>query len=102
MSDYIEKMGIDVEDVRWWHLAACKNMKLNWFFDDYESDAEIAKQVDNICLSCPVIKYCYKEGIKGKEQGVWGGVYVKYGKHNKQHNMHKTSETWKKLKKLHG
>lgn len=102
MSDYFYNKGIDSKYIRWWNLASCNNMNVNWFFDDYESDQVLAKQIDNVCISCPVIKFCYKEGIENKLQGVWGGVYVKYGKPKKQYNMHKTPEVWRKLKKLHG
>lgn len=102
MYDILKKKGIDPRDVRWWNLAACQNMEVNWFFDNYESDPELAKQIDTLCMTCPVISFCYKEGIDNKLEGVWGGVYVKHGKPKKQYNKHKTAEVWKRLKKLHG
>ena len=54
-------IGIDELDLKWYHLAACNNMPINWFYDDYETDKELAKQVDQICMHCPVIKQCHKE-----------------------------------------
>jgi hypothetical protein len=102
MPTLFNKLGLDEQDVKWYHLAACINMPINWFYDDYEIDKELAKQVDQICMHCPVIKQCHAEGVEKKEKGVRGGVYLDLGRPNKQHNEHKDPETWKKLKKLHG
>jgi len=101
MPDIINNLGIDPLDIKWYHFAACNNMSINWFYDDYESDKELAKQVDQVCLHCPVIKKCHSEGVKNKEKGVWGGVFMDLGRPDKQHNEHKDPETWKRLKKLH-
>jgi len=102
MSDLIKELGLDEETLKWYHLASCKNMNINWFYDTYETDEEHAKQVDQICASCPVAKTCYLEGVKGKERGVWGGVYLNLGRTDKDHNLHKTPEQWKELKKAYG
>jgi hypothetical protein len=71
-------------------------------YDDYESNKVHAQQVDSICSTCPVAKFCLQEGIKGKEFGVWGGVYLNLGRIDKDQNSHKTEDTWKKLRKIHG
>lgn len=102
MSSLFEKIGIEDQDVKWYHLAVCKNMPINWFYDDYEADTILAKTIDQVCMSCPVIKQCHQEGVKNKERGVRGAVYLNLGRPDKQHNAHKDPETWKKLKKLHG
>ena len=102
LPNLFDQLGLDPQDVRWYHLSACKNMSINWFYDEYESDKELAKQIDQVCLHCPVVKQCHAEGVKGKEKGVWGGIYMDLGRSDKQHNLHKDSETWKQLKKLHG
>ena len=102
MSVFSEYIGIDEQDLQWYHLSACRNMPINWFYDDYENDKELAKQVDQICMHCPVIKQCYSEGVENKEKGVWGGIYMDLGRLDKQCNEHKDPETLKKLKKLHG
>lgn len=102
MPTFFEKIGIDPADAQWYHLSACNQMPINWFYDDYESDKEIAKQTDQVCIHCPVIKICHAEGVKNKEKGVWGGVYMDLGRPDKQHNEHKTPEIWKTLKRLHG
>ena len=116
MSDILSILGLDQKDVKWYHLGACSNLmqsmlnlkaknisKVDPFFDGYESDKVIAEQSDALCLSCPVIQKCYKEGVKNKEQGVWGGVYLDgQGRADKNINSHKTPEIWKELKKLHG
>jgi hypothetical protein len=106
MPSLFSQLGLDEQDVQWYHLAACNGMttdpKYDWFYDLYEIDKEVAKQVDQICLHCPVIKMCHSEGVKNKEKGVWGGIYMDLGRIDKQNNSHKTPEIWKQLKKLHG
>jgi hypothetical protein len=57
-----------------WLLA--KKCQQVGFFEDYESDQELAKQVDQICIGCPVIKYIVlkmlssHENIKRWESGL--------------------------------
>jgi len=98
----IKHLGIEEQDLRWWHMASCKDMPFSWFFEDYETDKETAKQIDQLCLSCPVNKFCFDEGVKNKDWGVRGGVYMNLGRSDKTYNKHKTQEIWRKLKKLHG
>ena len=102
MSQILKELGIDAQDLKWYHLAACKNMNINWFYDSYEDDKILAQTSDQVCLSCPVIKQCYKEGVENKEKGVWGGIYMDLGRVDKLNNSHKTKETWNELKKIHG
>jgi len=106
MSSLLKSLGIDPEDLKWHHLAACAGMtkdpKFDWFYDLYEEDKVVSKQVDEICMNCPVIKQCYQEGVQNKERGVWGGVYLNIGRTDKLNNSHKTKEVWARLKKLHG
>ena len=102
MSQILKELGIDEQDIKWYHLAACKNMNINWFYDDYENDKILASTTDQVCLNCPVAKQCYKEGVETKEFGVRGGVFLNLGRTDKQNNSHKTKEVWLSLKKLHG
>lgn len=104
MPNLFNELGLDEQDVKWYHFAACKNMSINWFYDDYENDKELAKQVDQICSHCPVNKQCFDEGVANKEKGVWGGIYLNLGRPDKQHNSHKieTPDLVKQLKKIHG
>jgi hypothetical protein len=76
-------------------------MDTNLFYDTYEIDINLAKGIDQACLSCPVIAICYKNGIENNEYGVWGGVYLNFGQNDKQKNAHKTKDVWKELKKKH-
>lgn len=85
------------EDLHWYHLAICHNMDINWFYDDYEDDPVFAKTIDNICYSCPVRNICFNEGVKNKESGVWGGVYLTAGKPDNAKNSHKSNEEKKNL-----
>ena len=117
MSDILKALGIDAEDLKWYHLAACsgliksihennhtdkKTHELDPFFDNYESDVIVAEQADLMCLSCPVAKQCFKFGVEHKSIGVFGGVYLNLGKVDKKYNQHKSQETWKALRKIHG
>ena len=102
MSSILNEMGLDAEDVKWYHLSACNGTFINWFYDDYETDKILAKTVDQVCINCPVVTNCYKEGVKNKEKGVWGGIYMDLGRPDKQNNLHKDPEVLKQLKKLHG
>ena len=102
MSDILNDLGIDSDDLDWWHLAVCRGMDTNLFYEKYEADSNIAKSIDEACLSCPVIKMCYESGIENDEHGIWGGVYLNSGSIDKARNIHKTQDVWKRLKKKHG
>ena len=69
-------------------------MDTNLFFDKYEEDHSIAKSIDKMCQECHVNKQCFAWGISNKEWGVWGGVYLKDGKIDKEFNVHKNKEDW--------
>lgn len=69
-------------------------MDTNIFFDKYEEDQHLASSVDSLCQKCPVNKNCFAWGISNKEWGVWGGIYLKDGKIDKEFNAHKNKEDW--------
>lgn len=98
MSNILDNLGIDKDDFSWYNLAICRGMDTNLFYDKYEADINIAKNIDEACLSCPVIKICYESGINNNEYGVWGGVYLTAGSIDKSKNLHKVSEIWKRLR----
>lgn len=102
MSNIIEELGLDPENLKWYQLAACAGTDINMFYDDYEADKYLATQVDEMCMHCPVIRQCYNEGISSKERGVWGGIYMDLGRADKEYNAHKTPDVWSKLKAIHG
>lgn len=102
MSDILNDLGVDSDDFDWYHLAACLGMDTNLFFDKYEADINIAKNIDEACLSCPVSKICYQSGIDNNEYGVWGGIYLTAGATDKARNIHKTQEVWKKIRTKNG
>lgn len=101
MSSILNSLGIDKDDFKWYDLSVCKNMEPNLFFDLYETDINIAKSIDEACLTCPVIKICHQIGVDNNEYGVWGGVYLNSGSVDTNKNEHKTPETWKRLKRKH-
>ena len=98
MSNILNKLGIDSNNIRWQDLALCLGMDTNLFFDKYESDINIATSIDEACLSCPVMKICHETGVANNDYGVWGGVYLSSGVTDKSRNAHKTKEVWKRLK----
>lgn len=95
----LEELGIDPEDFTWHSLSLCQNLDPELFYSKYESEEEVARQTDEICLHCPVMKQCGLQGPKG-EHGVWGGIYWNgSGKPDKNRNSHKSPETWDRIKK---
>jgi hypothetical protein len=102
MSNILNDLGIDSEDLDWWHLAICRGMDTNLFYEKYESDANTAKSIDEACFACPVSKLCYQSSVDNNESGVWGGIYLNAGSVDKARNIHKTPEVWKRIRKKNG
>jgi hypothetical protein len=102
MSNILNDLGIDKQEFEWFDLAICRGMDTNLFFEKYETDVNIAKNIDEACLSCPVSKMCYDSGVENNEYGVWGGVYLNAGSVDNSKNTHKTPEIWKRIKKHNG
>lgn len=104
----LDELNLDPEDFTWKDLGLCKNSSIvrrpdgsvpDPFFDDYESDPGTARQIDEMCLHCPVFAECVKAGAEG-EWGVWGAIYWNgSGKPDKSRNAHKTQETWDRIRK---
>jgi hypothetical protein len=90
-------------DFKWQDYAACNGIEdTNIFFDDYESDVIIAMNTDQVCMHCPVAKQCLQDGESTGSWGIWGGVYLVYGKIDTSKNSHKSDEDWKRLEQIHG
>ena len=102
MSNILNDLGIDKQEFEWFDLAICRGMDTNLFFEKYETDVNIAKNIDEACLSCPVSKMCYDSGVENNEYGVWGGVYLNAGSVDNSKNTHKTPEICKRIKKHNG
>ena len=98
MSNILDNYRYDENDIEWQDLAACLGMDTGLFFEKYEADVQMAKAIDQCCISCPVRKICYDSGVENDEYGVWGGVYLTLGKNDKMKNSHKTKDVWKSLK----
>ena len=101
MSNILNSLSVDEDNIDWYKLALCLGMDTNLFFDKYEADVNIAKSIDEACLSCPVIKLCYDNGVANSDYGVWGGVYLNSGSHDKLRNAHKTKDVWRRIKEKH-
>lgn len=102
MSDVQSVLGIDLNELEWQDLALCDGMPTNMFYDDYESDVQVAKVVDEACLSCPVLAQCLERGVENSEWGVWGGIYLTSGKPDMNRNAHKDQEAWAAIKERIG
>jgi hypothetical protein len=68
-----------------------------YFFEGYESDETLPDLVDDICMSCDVIKECFVYGTTTGQTGVHGGVYLNRGNIDPIRNAHKTEEDWAKI-----
>lgn len=101
-SDSLKSLGVDDEDFYWQKLALCNDdeqqIEVSLFFEQYEESESVARMVDEMCLSCPVMAICLKEGHDNAEWGVWGGIYMVRGKSNAARNAHKTKKTWDRIK----
>ena len=98
MSDALNALGIDLEELEWQDLAICDGMPTNLFYDDYESSESVAKMVDQACLSCPVMAQCLQQGVDNGEWGVWGGIYLAGGTPDQNRNKHKTEDIWNEIR----
>ena len=87
-------LGVDLEDLAWQDLAICSSMPTNDFYDNYESNERVARTIDQVCLSCPVMAQCLERGMDNNEWGVWGGIWLTSGKPDTNRNKHKTQEVW--------
>jgi hypothetical protein len=92
-----ELLGIDTEDFEWQDISLCRGVATNQFYDDYENDEQVARVIDDMCLSCPVMKQCYQRGIQTNEWGVWGGVFLVAGRPDENKNRHKSPEVKKEM-----
>lgn len=101
-ASFHDVLGIDIEELEWQDLAICHGMETNLFYDDYEQDENVARMVDDACLSCPVMATCLQWGVDNNEWGVWGGVYLTSGKRDAGRNAHKTKTTWNEIKEKMG
>jgi hypothetical protein len=81
----------------WTGEALCAGLNTELFFDKYELDQSVAKDIDRLCLSCPVMKECFDYGVQTESFGVWGGVFLNDGKLDNVRNSHKTPEIWKSI-----
>ena len=84
----------------WLSEALCAGTDTEFYFDKYENDQAIAKDIDRQCLSCPVIKECFDYGVKTESYGVWGSVFLNDGKLDNVRNSHKTQEVWQRVLEL--
>lgn len=78
----------------WKDQALCLGQDINDFFDNYEEDIELRKEIDGLCHECPMRRVCFANGVSGKEWGVWGGVYLENGSISREFNRHKNKQDW--------
>src|SRR5665647_165799 len=94
----LEELGIDPSAFIWEDLALCNGMDTNLFFDDYEAGKQVARQIDECCLSCPVFKECQTQGVDGN-YGVFGAIYWNgSGRPDVNRNEHKTEAVWQRIR----
>ena len=99
----IQGLNLDPKTASWTDVATCRSYdEPEHFFDDYENSPVIATNIDDMCLSCPVMRQCFRAGRSSKSYGVWGGVYLEAGKPSQSQNSHKTAEVVKQISKRVG
>jgi hypothetical protein len=81
----------------WGTEALCAGTDTEDYFDKYELDQGLAKEIDRRCMSCPVIKECFDYGVQTESFGVWGGVFLNDGKLDNVRNSHKTQDVWARI-----
>ena len=96
----LELLGFDEETFTWQDLALCAYTPYpDTFFEKYEKDKTVARQVDEMCLHCPVMKQCAQYAMENDLRGVWGGIYWNgSGAPDKDMNAHKTDEVWAEIR----
>ena len=99
MSSVPSELGLDADSLEWQDIALCRasEMPTSLFYEDYENSATVAKNVDDACLSCPVLAQCAQAGVENNEWGCWGGIYLTSGKPDVNKNSHKTPEVWREI-----
>jgi hypothetical protein len=81
----------------WKDKASCLGLNTNFYFEEYEDNIELRNGIDKICMSCPVRKICFANGVSGKEWGLWGGVYLEGGEISREFNKHKSKQDWSNI-----
>ncbi len=93
----LDELGLDEQTLSWHQLALCDGMELDWFYDSYEADEELARAMDDTCLRCPVLKDCLMDATDNKDYGLRGGIFLNNGKPDKMRNQRKTEEVWARI-----
>jgi hypothetical protein len=87
--------------VEWKDKGLCKGMDTEMFFDRYETDENVRVAVEDMCMSCPVVRDCLATGISQKSWGVRGGIYLENGEISREFSKHLTKKDWgEKWKRL--
>jgi hypothetical protein len=85
-------------NIRWAEGASCVGLPSELFFEWYESNEQVARDVDqDHCMTCSKQRECLALGVARREWGVWGGIYLEDGEISEEHNSHKTEEDWGNL-----
>ncbi|QLF83431.1 WhiB family transcription factor [Rhodococcus phage NiceHouse] len=84
----------------WQEQADCRGKDTSLFFEQYESDSQVAKEIDSLCSGCPVQFKCLKMGVDTAGTGVHGGTYLNLGQVSKARNSHKPDDQVEQLVQL--
>jgi hypothetical protein len=85
---------MDISKDAWKQKGSCLGFNTELFFDKYEDDKELRKNIDTVCSNCPIARQCFAIGVSQKSWGVWGGIYLEDGEISKEFNRHKTKDQW--------
>lgn len=76
-----EEFNLDRERFVWQDLSMCDGIEpLAIFFEESESNPNVANAVKSICDYCPVKEMCRQDAIDTKAHGIRGGDMFVGGK----------------------
>lgn len=88
-------MALTSAKSNWIDRAVCRDLPLELFFEAYESNESVAKNVDILCSGCPVKQKCLRSAVDTdtiSTTGVRAGIFFVLGKVSKAKNSHKSPE----------
>jgi hypothetical protein len=98
VNEILNEFGIDEADVDWKDFAYCKSIDPRYFDRFYQDTPKLRPIVDDLCLSCPVLKECGIAAVTNRESYVWAGTFFDNGVPVPEMNDHKTEEFKNRLK----
>ena len=98
MNDILNELGVDEDDLNWQDLAYCKTIDPKYFDRYYQDSPHLRPVVDDMCMSCPVLKECGIAAVTNRESYVWAATFFDNGVPVPEMNDHKTEDFKRRLR----